>query len=89
MYKLRKSSRPDKKMAATFVYRGKTHTVHFGHPAYEDFTMHKDPKRRQNYLKRSAGIRNGTGQLTKDDPLSANYWARRILWASKEPFYGL
>lgn len=89
MYKLHKSKRKDKKMAATFYISGQKHTVHFGHPAYEDYTIHKDPKRRRNYLTRSAGIRNGSGRLTKDDPLSPNYWARRILWASREPFRGI
>ena len=54
--------------------------VSFGHRAYSDFTKHKDPERRANYLARSGGIRNKSGNLTKDDNFSANYWARRILW---------
>ena len=52
--------------------------VRFG--GYEDFRQHRDPKRRENYLKRSAGIRDGSGKLTKDDKFSANYWARTKLW---------
>lgn len=64
----------------------KDRLVFFGHKDYEDFTQHKDPVRRENYLRRSAGIRDGQGRLTKDDPLSANYWSRRYLWASREPF---
>jgi len=58
--------------------------VYFGHRDYEDFTQHGDLKRRRSYLRRSAGIRNWRGQLTKDDPRSANYWSRRVLWASGE-----
>ncbi|MEC8306797.1 MAG: hypothetical protein VXZ72_02945, partial [Chlamydiota bacterium] len=54
--------------------------VHFGQKGYEDFTQHKDKKRQKNYLTRSAGIRNKSGKLTKDDPFSPNYWARRKLW---------
>lgn len=54
--------------------------VKFGHRDYEDFTQHKDLKRRENYLKRSAGIKNKSGQLTKDDVFSANHWARKALW---------
>ena len=65
---------------------GRDALVRFGHPAYEDFTQHGDPRRRASYLARSAGIRDGAGQLTKDDPLSANYWSRRFLWASGEPY---
>jgi len=60
--------------------------VHFGHRDYEDFTQHRDPGRRENYLSRSAGIRDGKGRLTKDNPSSANYWSRRYLWDSKERY---
>lgn len=54
--------------------------VRFGHKDYQDFTQHKDPDRRKNYLARSAGIRDKSGNLTKDDKFSANYWARKKLW---------
>lgn len=54
--------------------------VRYGHRDYEDFTQHKDPKRRKNYLKRSGGIRDKSGKLTKDDVFSANHWARKDLW---------
>lgn len=54
--------------------------VRYGHKDYQDFTQHKDPQRRENYLKRSAGIKDKSGKLTKDDPFSANYWARKDLW---------
>lgn len=61
--------------------------VHFGHTDYEDYTQHNDESRRNNYLSRSAGITDKYGHLTKDDPTSANYWSRRYLWASGEPWY--
>lgn len=54
--------------------------IHFGAPSYEDYTMHGDPVRRKNYLKRSGGIRDKDGKLTKNDVFSANYWARKYLW---------
>lgn len=54
--------------------------VRFGHRDYEDFTQHGSTKRRENYLKRSAGIRNKDGELTKNDKFSANHWARSVLW---------
>jgi hypothetical protein len=54
--------------------------VKYGLRGMEDFTQHKDPKRRANYLSRSGGIRNKSGQLTKDDKFSANHWARKDLW---------
>jgi hypothetical protein len=54
--------------------------IHFGNSNYEDFTIHGDKKRRENYLARSANIKNKKGQLTKNDIFSANYHARKILW---------
>jgi hypothetical protein len=70
----------DKKMVVLAGKGDKTRVVHFGQIGYDDYTMHHDKKRRANYLRRSAGIRDGHGRLTKNDPFSANYWARRILW---------
>ena len=54
--------------------------VSFGFRGMSDFTKHKDPARRANYLARSGGIRDGNGKLTKNNKLSANYWARKVLW---------
>lgn len=74
------SPRKNKKKMVRVKRGGQTKTVHFGHSSYSDFTKHKSKKRRDNYLKRSGGIRNKSGQLTKDDPFSANHWARKVLW---------
>lgn len=54
--------------------------VRFGLRGMEDYTQHKDPKRRENYLARSAGIKDKNGNPTKDDVFSANHWARKHLW---------
>jgi hypothetical protein len=35
-------------------------------------------------MKRSAGIRDKEGRLTKDNPGSANYWARKVLWSGRK-----
>jgi hypothetical protein len=51
--------------------------IHFGHKGYEH---NYSPEAKKNYLTRSAGITDKDGNLTKDNKLSANYWARRILW---------
>jgi hypothetical protein len=79
----------NKKKYMVITPKGKT--VHFGHTDYQQFKDstglglyshmdHGDKKRRQNYLRRSAGIRNAQGKLTANDPESANYYARRFLW---------
>lgn len=47
--------------------------INFGGLGYEDFTKHHDPKRRLNYLMRSA-------KAGHQDPYSPNELARRLLW---------
>ncbi len=54
-------------------------TIHFWDSKMKDYTQHKDKERRANYLARSAWIKDWNGNLTKNNILSANYWARRIL----------
>ena len=54
--------------------------VRFGLRGMEDYTQHRDPERRKNYLARSAGIKDKNGNPTKNDVFSANHWARKTLW---------
>ena len=69
--KLELSEKKDKKYKV--IVDGKT--VHFG-STMEDYTKHKDEKRRDNYLKRSAGIK-GNWQNNKYSP---NLLSRSLLW---------
>ena len=50
--------------------------VHFGQIGYEDFTRHKNKKRRKNYLTRTAKMRGDW----KSNKYSANNLSRNILW---------
>jgi len=84
-YVYEKSTAKGKKLMTTV--KGKK--VHFGNKDMEQFKDktgiykskdHGDDKRRESFLKRSAGIKNKEGKLTKNDPTSANYHARRVLW---------
>jgi hypothetical protein len=63
--------------------------IRFGSPTMENWWIHGDPKRRENYLKRSKSIINAKGKFTRNYPLSPNYWSRRILWESGEPWLGI
>jgi hypothetical protein len=72
-----------KKMVVLAKVGSQVKLIHFGDRRMQDFRQHRDPNRRKNYLRRSAGIRDKQGRLTKDNPLSANYWSRRILWAAR------
>lgn len=59
--------------------------IHFGALGYGH---NYSEKAKKNYLARSANIRNKQGKLTKNDPWSANYWARKILWPANKPARG-
>ena len=52
---IKKSNNPKKKYDA--LVNGKT--VSFGASGYEDFTIHKDEKRKDNYLKRHQKTKTG------------------------------
>ena len=67
---VRRSSRKGKKLMAFDRRTGRW--VHFGNTAYSDFTIHEDPKRRANYLRRSGGIPRRR--------MSPNDLARKLLW---------
>jgi hypothetical protein len=54
--------------------------IGFGDKNYEDFTQHKDEKRRKSYLARAKGIRNKKGELTWKDKNSSNYYSVKYLW---------
>tara|TARA_X000000950_G_scaffold197326_2_gene237619 strand:- start:19460 stop:19771 length:312 start_codon:yes stop_codon:yes gene_type:complete len=51
--------------------------VRYGH---SDYRHNYSSEARRDYLRRSAGIRDKSGRLTKDDKFSSNYWSRRDLW---------
>jgi hypothetical protein len=87
-YKPIKSDKPGKKFKVKLYIpsTGKDKIIYFGASDYEDFTQHKDSNRKKNYLTRSAGIKNKSGKLTKNDYTSPNFWSRRYLWDSKESY---
>jgi len=49
-------------------------TVHFGASGYEDFTTHKDEKRKQNYVSRRKKNEDWS------NPTTAGFYAKNILW---------
>lgn len=68
--------------------------VSFGAPGYDDFTMHKDKKRRMAYLKRHGGLYPRVKMYNEEyQPVSSDtqnwgytgwntpgFWARWLLW---------
>ena len=51
-------------------------SISFGHIDYEDYTKHRDEKRRMNYLLWASNMRGNW----KDDPYSPNNLATSLLW---------
>ena len=75
---VRKSTRPGKKIMKLYCIDGKRKLVHAGSTGYGH---NYSAAARRSYLARSAGIKGKGGRSTKDDKFSANYWARKVLWA--------
>ena len=69
---IQKSHNPKKKYDA--IFNGNK-TVSFGASGYEDYTTHKDDKRKQNYLKR-----HGNEDWGRSNVESAAWLSRYILW---------
>jgi len=81
LYKPYKSNKAGKKgMVYVKSGSGGKRLIHFGDSNMKDFTQHKDSDRRKSYLARSGGIRDKSGNLTKNNKNSPNYWSRKILW---------
>lgn len=68
---IQKSKKPDKKFDA--VIDGKK-TVPFGQKGASDFTIHKDPDRKERYINRHKKNERW------NDPKTAGYYSRWILW---------
>jgi TFIIF-interacting CTD phosphatase-like protein len=74
-----KSTRSGKKMMIYVVRKDKSKLIHFGDKAYRH---NYSAAAKKSYLARSAGIRDKSGKLTKDNVFSPNYHSRKRLWPS-------
>ena len=57
--------------------------LHFGSSKYPDFLIHRDEQKKDKYLTRAKKIKNKKGELTYENPESANYWSVNLLWSGK------
>lgn len=69
-----KSQIPEKKFKACFTGTQGKKTVHFGAAGYEDFTIHNDQDRKNNYIRRHQGTEDWDAM---DTPGALARW---ILW---------
>ena len=60
-----------------FIIDDDGYKIHFGAMGMEDYTYHKDERRRDNYLKRSGSIKGNW----KTNPFSRNNLSRNLLWS--------
>jgi len=74
---IKKSSKPEKKLQATFSYpeTTRTKTIHFGSAGMADYTISKDKEQRSRYLERHRKREN----WNKAD--TAGALSRWILWS--------
>ena len=74
-----KSKNKSKKLDA-IIYRedGRTKTVSFGARGMSDYTLHKDPARKQRYIDRH--ITREKQYWNKDGYEHASFWALYALW---------
>ena len=54
--------------------------VHWGHPTMQDYTQHKDKKRRENYRSRHAGIKRKDGTRAIDKEWSPAWLSYYVTW---------
>ena len=69
-----KSHLPNKKFDAHLNVDGRKRIVAFGAKGMSDYTIHRDPQRKQRYISRH--------QAREDwnNPLTAGFWSRWYLW---------
>ena len=66
------SDKPDEKFVARIDGRK---SIHFGAKGASDFTIHKDPERKERYLHRHKGMGEDWS-----NPLTAGFYATTISW---------
>lgn len=76
LIKITKSNKKDKKLMAIFenCHTDRRKTVHFGAAGMSDYTIHKDPERKQRYINRHSKNEHW------NNPISAGSLSRWILW---------
>ena len=70
--KLSKSKRKDKK----YMVEVDNKTIHFGAKGYSDYTIHKDPERKERYIKRH----KKNEEWGKKGIKTAGFWSRWAIW---------
>lgn len=59
-----------------FIITNEGHKVKFGAKGYEDFTIHKDEKRKERYIARH----KKREEIYWNNPNTKSYWSLHLLW---------
>lgn len=59
---------------------GTTKTVHWGSLGYDDFYLHRDKKRRENFQARHGAIKTKDGNIASENPNQPAYYATKYSW---------
>lgn len=71
------NSKNSKKKYDVAIYKNnrRIKSLSFGASGYEDYTIHKDKKRKENYI-----ARHSVNEENWDNIVSPGFWARWLLW---------
>jgi len=75
--KLTRSDNPKKKYKVVVESGDRKKTIHFGAAGMSDYTRHRDDERKKRYIDRHRKRENW------NDPFTAGYWSKNILWNKK------
>lgn len=74
---IEKSPRKEKKWMIKIDTPFRKKTLHIGDATLQDYTQHKDPRRKMRYI-----LRNYPNQDWEDSGVwTAGWWAKKILWS--------
>ena len=73
---IKKSDRKHKKLAVKVDDK----YIHFGDDRYDDYTKHKDDKRKKNYQARHKAIKTKDGKPAYKDKHKPSCWSMNLLW---------
>ena len=77
------SNRKNKKYVATVhnLSDNSTKKVHWGAKGYDDYYVHRDKKRRDNFQKRHGAIKTKDGKIASKDPTRPAFYATHANWS--------
>ena len=80
IFNLYKSDKPTKKFMIKYINPDteREKTIYFGAANMSDYTIHKSDERKNMYIRRHSGMGEDW-----DDPTTAGFYAKNLLWNKK------